>query len=210
MPQKIIIVRHGETQYNAERRLQGWADVPLNKNGLAQAAKVATRLKDEFITTIYSSDHKRAHKTAQKIGLKHSLKPIKTQALREDRMGVFEGWQWEVELDEYKQKLWNERIAARETGDIHWKPEGGESLKEHTDRVKKFLHQIEFKHKNDTIAIVTHGGTINRIIEIYGFKNSTDEYVRFQNTSVTVLTRDKSGYHLEILNDISHIYNIQD
>lgn len=207
MPQKIIIVRHGETQYNAERRLQGWTDVPLNKNGKEQAKKFAERLKNEQITAIYTSDHKRARQTASHIAKLHVLIPHKRQALREDRMGIFEGWQWEKELDPIKQKLWEERIKARLIGDTHWKPDGGESLHEHTFRVKKILDRIMKEHRNETIVIVSHGGTINRIMEIYGFKKSTDEYIRFQNTAVTILSKTKDGYHLEMLNDVAHIYN---
>lgn len=207
MPNKIIIVRHGETQYNVERRLQGWIDIPLNENGHIQAKKVAERLSRESINAIYSSDHLRAFVTASHISLPHHLKPKKSRSLREDNMGIFEGWQWEQEKDKHKQKLWEERIKARERGDLNWKPEGGESIVEHTKRVKKFLNQLETKHKNETILIVSHGGTINRIIEIYGFKPITAEYLRFLNTSVTVISKIKNGYRLEMLNDIAHIYN---
>lgn len=205
MPQKIIIVRHGETQYNVERRLQGWTDIPLNESGHAQAVKVADRLKDELIAAIYSSDHQRAHQTALHIAELHSLTPHKQLALREDRMGIFEGWQWEKEPDAKLQKLWAERDHFHKVGDMHWKVEGGESLMEHTRRVKRFLRRIEIVHPNDTVAVVTHGGTINRIMEIYGFKQITDDYISFKNTSVTILTKNVAGYRLDLLNDISHL-----
>ncbi|MFH2086007.1 MAG: histidine phosphatase family protein [bacterium] len=205
MPQKIIIVRHGETHYNVERRLQGWADIPLNENGHEQAQKVAERLSQEAIEIIYSSDHKRAYETASHIGAKNSLKPLKRKALRENRMGILEGWQWESEPDPIKQNLWSERDLAHNRGDTLWKPEGGESLKEHTARVKKFLKQIEIKHKTGVIMIVSHGGTINRIMEIYGCKKITDDYVRYKNTSVTILIKNKIGYQLYLHNDISHL-----
>lgn len=205
MPQKIIIVRHGETQYNVERRLQGWTDIPLNDNGHVQAEKVAERLKTEIVTAIYSSDHLRAHATAAHIGEHHSLAPIKHQALRENCMGIFEGWCWEKEPDPVKEKLWAERDVAHANGDLLWKPEGGESLEEHTNRVKKFLDRMEAKHKDGIVVIVSHGGTINRILEIYGFKESTDQYISFKNTSITILTRNATGYQLDLLNDTSHL-----
>jgi probable phosphoglycerate mutase len=208
MPQKIIIVRHGETRYNVERRLQGWTDIPLNEHGHEQAAKAADRLSAETVSIIYTSDQQRAHATASHIARKLRLKPHKRRSLREDKMGIFEGWQWEKEIDPYKQKLWEERILARVRMDIHWKAEGAESCYEHTQRVKKFLRQIETKHRDDTVMLVTHGGTINRIMEIYGFRKITDEYTRYQNTAVTILVKDKTGYQLVLHNDISHLLDL--
>jgi len=205
MPQKIIIVRHGETQWNVEHRLQGWTDIPLNDNGLSQAAKVAERLQSETISFIYSSDHQRAHSTAHAIGIKHSLIPIKCKELREDGMGVLEGWTWEDEIDQQKQSIWLARDAAHAKGDMDWKVDGGESLREHTARVKELVCQIESRHLDGTIAIVTHGGTINRLMEIYGFKKITDEYISYKNTSVTILTKSTKGYELTVDNDISHL-----
>lgn len=205
MPQKIILVRHGETQYNVDRRLQGWTDIPLNKNGKQQAKKVANRFKSEPITVIYSSDHKRAKSTARAIAKAKNLKLHQTWKLREDRMGIFEGWQWEHESDPVRQTLWDKRSLARASGDIHWKPEGGESLLEHSLRVKKLLELILSRHQDEIVVIVSHGGTINRIIEYFGFKKHTDEYIRFQNTSVTVITKQDNQYGLEILNDTSHL-----
>jgi broad specificity phosphatase PhoE len=61
------------------------------------------------------------------------------------------------------------------------------------------------KHQDEVVVVVSHGGTINRIIEYFGFKKHTDEYIRFQNTSVTVITKNDRAYKLEILNDISHL-----
>lgn len=139
MPKKIIIVRHGETQWNVERRLQGWSDVPLNDHGHAQAKKVADRLSSESVTVIYSSDHQRAHQTAHHIATLHKLKPIKDKSLREDCMGILEGWCWETEPDQIKEELWEQRTLARKNGDLHWRVEGGESLLEHTHRESKNL-----------------------------------------------------------------------
>lgn len=205
MPRKIIIVRHGETEWNVTRRLQGWSDIPLNPNGREQARQVASRLSHESVTAIYTSDQQRAHATARAIAKLHELKPKRRQALREDRMGVFEGWQWEHEVDPFKQKLWEERTLARANGDLDWKPEGGESLREHARRVKRFVGQIEAKHPDDVVMIVTHGGTINRFMEIFGHKKITDEYTRYKNTSITILIREGDKYTLSLHNDITHL-----
>lgn len=205
MPKRIIIIRHGETQYNVERRIQGWIDIPLNENGHTQAQKLAERLSQELVSQIYTSDQKRAHETAKYISQRLMIKPRKRKALRESRLGIFEGWDWEKKPDVHKQKLWEQRTIARTTGDLNWKVEGGESIKEHLARINKFINQIEKLHPIDTILIVSHGGTINCMLEIYGLKNMTDEYISFKNTSVTILTKKPLGYQLELQNDISHL-----
>lgn len=205
MPKKIIIVRHGETDYNVERRLQGWIDVPLNKQGRQQAKKVALRLIGESITTIYTSDHKRAHATAKSIARELGVKLHKTKALRENNMGVLEGWQWEKEPNQNLQAIWDKHQLAYANMDLDWRPEGGESIREVNNRIQKLIDVIEGNHSEEQIVVVTHGGTINRILEIYGFKKPGDEYIGFKNTSVTILSKTASGYELELLNDITHL-----
>ena len=143
MPDKIIIVRHAETKYNVDRRLQGWLDIPLNKTGREQAQKVAGRLKSENPAAVYSSDHSRAFTTAVHIASHHKLKPIPVPDLREDYLGIFEGWQWEVEKDEVKEKMWQDRHSARERGELHFTVGGCETLHDHALRVQKFIGRIE-------------------------------------------------------------------
>jgi probable phosphoglycerate mutase len=205
MPKKIIIVRHGETEYNVERRLQGWIDIPLNKNGREQAKKVAERLKEEVIAAIYSSDHKRAHTTARHIANAIGIKAKKRTALRENRMGVLEGWQWEKEPNKYLEDIWNKHQFAYANTELDWRPEGGESIREVNNRIQKILDHIEQGHEDEAVVVVTHGGTINRILEIYGFKKPGDEYISFRNTSITILSKTATGYELELLNDITHL-----
>ena len=205
MLKKIIIVRHGETPYNTDHRIQGWTDIPLNDNGHEQAKKVALRLSNEIITAIYASDHERAHVTAKYIAESHGQKVKKRKHLREVKMGIFEGWRWKIDENKELEKLWQEREAAHSRVDLDWKVEGAESLKQHTDRVKKILNQIEKNHADETIVLVSHGATLNRILEIYDLKSITDKYISFQNTSVTILSKSGLGYQLEIVNDISHL-----
>lgn len=205
MPQRIIIVRHGETAYNVERRLQGWTDIELNDNGVIQAEKVAARLRGEQVSAIYSSDLKRAHLTAVKIGNQLGLTPHKRRNLREDTLGLLEGWAWEREPDVHKQQLWDERELAKKTGDLYWNKHQGDSTHSHTQRVRKFFKEIDAKHVGDTVIVVTHGGTMNRIMEIHGFKKTTDDFIGYKNTCVTILVKSGDGYKVEIDNDISHL-----
>lgn len=205
MPRKIIIVRHGETDYNKERRLQGWADIPLNQSGHEQAQKVAIRLKGENPSAIYSSDHQRAFMTALHIGKALNLVPIPTPALREDHLGIFQHWQWEVEKDLVKEKLWIERHEARAKRNLFYRESGTESLHHHLARVKNFLYELEQNHPDHTVIIVSHGGTINRIMEIFNFVDPSEGYVGYKNTSVSVIEKVGEGYTLTLNNDISHL-----
>lgn len=205
MPKKIIIVRHGETQYNVDRRMQGWTNIPLNKTGKEQAKKLADRLKSETITAIYTSDQRRAYLTASYIAKSLSLTPKKRKNIREIKMGIFEGWQWDSTENPTMAKLWQDRELALKRGDIYWDAEGTESTKSLRDRVNKFIDNIERKHQNDSIVIVSHGATLNRLLEGYGVKSTNDEYIAFDNTSVTILTNQDGKYHIEIFNDTSHL-----
>ncbi len=122
----------------------------------------------------------------------------------EHNMGIFEGWQWETEPDPIKQQLWEELLKARAAGDVHWKAKNSESLAEFTTRVHSFTQMLAQKHAGETIIIVTHGGTINRLMEIYGLKKIT-EYISYNNTSLTILTKNGVDYQLGLHNDISHL-----
>jgi probable phosphoglycerate mutase len=205
MPKKIIIVRHGETDYNVERRLQGWIDVPLNKNGKQQAKKVAIRLIGESVVAIYSSDQKRAHTTAKNIAKQLGVKLHKTMKLRENNMGVLEGWQWEKEPNKELEVIWNKHQLAYTNNELDWRPDEGESIREVNARIQRLMDKIERTHGEDQVIVVTHGGTINRILEVYGLKKPGDEYIGFKNTSVTILIKTSTGYELELLNDITHL-----
>uniref|UniRef100_UPI0035AEEA80 histidine phosphatase family protein n=1 Tax=Stutzerimonas kunmingensis TaxID=1211807 RepID=UPI0035AEEA80 len=90
-PTRICLVRHGETEWNAERRIQGQIDIGLNTTGLRQAGAAGRWLKTAGIVALYSSDLKRAWTTAQAIGEALSLLPGAMPQLRERRYGVFEG-----------------------------------------------------------------------------------------------------------------------
>lgn len=204
MPQKIILVRHGETDYNKIHRMQGWIDVPLNSAGRLQARKVGLRLLSEKIDVIYSSDHRRAHVTALAIAKHHNLTPKKRKALRERRMGIFEGWQWEDATDP-RQQLWQERELAHKNGNYDWKAEGEESTVEHLFRVKQYIKKIEYLHVKHNILIVSHGATLNRILEAYNLKNMQDGYISFGNTAITTIVNNNGTYMLETINDISHL-----
>lgn len=199
MPNKIIIVRHGETDFNKQRRIQGWLDIPLNELGLSQASLASTKLAEIQIDAIYSSDLLRAYQTAQIIATKINQAIITRVELRERDMGIFAGWQFESEPDPVKESLWAEFEASRDAEDLSWNKHGGESLAQMSTRIKQFMDHVDRAHHNQTIVIVTHGGTVNRILEHFGIKPASEGFRPIKNAVPLVLSKKLAKYTLEEL-----------
>lgn len=197
MPQKIILVRHGETDYNQQKRMQGWLDIPLNVRGHAQARATAERFIDIHVDALYSSDLVRAHTTAQYIATTVKTPIISTPALRERDMGIFAGWQWEVKTDPSKQALWQEFEHARDQEDFDWNKHQGESLRQMTDRITIFMQHLHTQHVDQTVVLVTHGGTINRLLEHYRLKSARDGFQEVKNASLHILHKRGNHYFHE-------------
>jgi broad specificity phosphatase PhoE len=154
---KLILVRHGETEWNATGRVQGEADIPLNRKGLEQARKVAARLKTEPVDIIYSSSMKRARQTTEAIAKFHKVPIRYSNLIRERKFGKLGG----MPNEEYR------RIREKEGIEFHlFRPPGGENYMDLQKRVKKFLAMIRKKHSSQTVVVVSHGGIIRTIITI--------------------------------------------
>ncbi len=199
MANKIYLIRHGETDYNRQRRMQGWLDIPLNENGHTQAKLAAAKLVGHKIHALYSSDLTRAHQTATYVAKTLSIEITKTTALRETDMGIFAGWAWETEPDEQKEKLWKEFEYARDNHVLDWKSHQGESIGEMLTRVNDFLTELPQKHNNQSVGLVTHGGTINRILEYYNLKESLEGFRMVGNGSIFILSKQQNSYIIENL-----------
>lgn len=197
MPKKIILIRHGETDHNKERRIQGWLDVPLNETGHSQAQAVARLLAKYKLDALYSSDLKRAHQTAHHISTTTKLAIHTTVALRERDMGIFSGWAWESEPDPVKESLWQEFLKSQEHSLRDWKRHQGESLLEMATRVNQFLSQLSTSHQGQSVGLVSHGGTINRILEYFSLKQTTESFRMIRNASILVLHKKTDSYIIE-------------
>lgn len=200
MPKKTFIIRHGETDHNKKGILQGWLDIPLNKTGIIQAKKLAKRLKGEKIHAIYSSDLKRAHDTAKVISDSLTLKIIKSKKLRERFMGDFQGLTWEQVKEKYKgstENFFNSQLSRKKFN--------VETKLQMEKRITSIFDTIIRNHKNQTIAIVTHGGVKKSLLRLLKMKELNENW-RIENTSVTEIIKDNKGkYHLKIIADASHL-----
>lgn len=198
---KIIFVRHGQTEWNKEHRVQGQSDTKLNNEGKKQAKKIAKRLKDEKIDAIYTSTLSRTVDTAKEINKYHNLKIEKLKELDEISFGIFEGMSWD-EAEEKYPEIMNER----EKNKYEYKLPKGESFEELWQRIHKKILEIEKKHKGQNVLIVGHGGA--KIVMLMNFLNKTFDEVRkddIKNTSITIFNIEKGKVKLHIINDHSHL-----
>ena len=159
---RVVAVRHGETAWNADTRLQGQLDIPLNETGRCQAARAGRALAHEGIDAIWSSDLARARETAEAIALAieeatgRRLRVEFDRGLRERGFGAFEGHTY-AEIDVRFAELalrWRRR-------DPSFAPEGGESLIEFHARCIGTATRLAARHAGDTIALVAHGGVLD-------------------------------------------------
>ena len=156
---RICLVRHGETAWNAERRLQGHLDIPLNETGLAQAEATATRLQalGHGFAALYCSDLLRARQTAAAIAHRQALETIQDERLRERHYGLFQGLTYDEA--ERQHPGFYQRFKARELD--FGIPEHGESLLAFSARVGAVLNDIATRHAGQTVLVVTHGGVLD-------------------------------------------------
>ncbi|MCV2219251.1 histidine phosphatase family protein [Thauera sp. Sel9] len=156
---RLCLVRHGETAWNTERRLQGHVDIPLNETGLAQAAATAQRLQalGHGFAALYCSDLMRARQTAAAIARQQALEAIHDERLRERHYGLFQGLTYD-EAERQHPELYR-RFKAREL-DFGF-PQHGESLIAFSSRVDAVLGDIADRHTGQTVLVVTHGGVLD-------------------------------------------------
>ena len=153
---RILAIRHGETAWNRDTRIQGHIDIPLNERGHWQARRAAEALRDEPIAAVYSSDLARAHATAQAIAATRGL-PVHThQGLRERHFGRFEGKTWsEIETGWPDEALaWRKRVPD-------FAPEGGENLLTLRERIATTVHELAARHPGEQVVMVAHGGVLD-------------------------------------------------
>lgn len=199
---RIILVRHGETDWNVAKRYQGHSDIVLNQTGIRQAQFVAARLAPESIQAIYSSDLKRAVETAQYIANKHEL-PVKVHnGFREINFGRWEG-------ATYKQIMADqpELLTAIYRGDNEVCMPEGESFQLVQKRAINVLYECLGKHTGQTIVIVAHGGTLATILCRELGKSLSELWSIQQNyTALSVIEYDHHGKgKVTILNDHEHL-----
>jgi 2,3-bisphosphoglycerate-dependent phosphoglycerate mutase len=199
---RLVLVRHGETAWNASQRIQGFVDEPLNELGRWQAARVAQALAGEGLTRVYASDLERAYATAQAVAGACGIAPVLIDAaLRERGFGVFEG----LTHDEAHERWPDDarRWQAREAG---FTPAGGETLEAFYARCVPAATAIAARHPGETVALVAHGGVLDCLYRAAtGLSLQAPRTWQLGNASINRLLWNGEGLVLVGWNDDAHL-----
>ena len=199
---RIIAVRHGETSWNVDARIQGQLDIQLNDTGRWQARRVGHALSSEQLAAVYSSDLCRAHETARAIGEAARIPVVPHPGLRERRFGLFEGKTFdEIHLNwpDHAQN-WKKRIPE-------WAPpEGGESLLQLRERVSRTVADLASRHRGEQIAVVAHGGVLDTLYRIAtGQEVNSPRTWQLPNGAINRLLWTPEGFTLVGWSDTQHL-----
>jgi probable phosphoglycerate mutase len=196
----LVLVRHGETDWNRQERIQGHIDIPLNGRGQWQAQQAAQALAGQQIERLYSSDLLRAQTTAEMIGDVCGCAVEADSRLREKGFGAWEG----LTFAEIKKRDAAGYARWREDPSLYT-PAGGEGLNETAERVVQAWREIE-ESTAETVALVSHGGTL-RILLRYLLGLAPDSYweIKLGNASLSYLQISPVGNRIISLNDTQHL-----
>ncbi len=200
MATTLLLIRHGQTDWNAAGRWQGHTDIPLNETGQFQAQALAHRLQDWPIHTVYSSDLQRAAATAQQIAQTNNIPLCLEPAWRERFAGRVEGMT-RAEIQAQLPEVW--AVLSQGNADA---PEG-ESYMALRQRVAAAYHHLIEHHPNQMVAVVSHGGTLHNLISyVLGF--SPQQSIPFSlrgNTGLSIVQVEDHRAYVLLLNDTSHL-----
>ncbi len=201
MTTTLILIRHGETTWNREGRIQGHLDSPLTPEGIEQATACAERLKTEGIEQVVASDLQRVRHTAGILTSAMNLPVRYEPALRERGYGIGEGKTY-AEID----ALFPEAFSRTRSTDPHFAIEGGESRQQFYERVTGTLKNIVEEHAGQRILIVTHGGVLG---VIYRWLNdlpvASAHKVDIPNVAYNRVAINDGEWALEVWADSSHL-----
>jgi broad specificity phosphatase PhoE len=154
---RLLLARHGETDWNAGYRFQGHADPPLNATGRAQARELAAMLADRSFAAVYASPLRRAFETAEIVAAPHGLRAVAVEGLREVDVGAWQG----LTRDEVEARFPEQFTRWLAFGE-GW--DDGETYEEMGRRVVTALLELASRHEGETVLGVTHGGPIRAAI----------------------------------------------
>jgi 2,3-bisphosphoglycerate-dependent phosphoglycerate mutase len=198
---RITAIRHGETAWNVDTRIQGQLDISLNETGCWQAEQAGKAMAGESIDVIYSSDLSRAYETALAVAKHHGLTVTVDRDLREREFGVFQGKTFaEIEAQLPEQALaWRKRVPD-------FAPEGGESLLQFRERVAQCLCRLSNENAGKHIIVVSHGGVMDILYrEATSLELQAPRTWQLGNASINRVLWNGEHFSLVGWSDTSHL-----
>ena len=202
---QIYLARHGETEWNAIRRVQGWTDISLSANGIAQAEALGARLAPIPLAAVYSSDLSRALETARLVAARQGLDVTPLRELREKRFGDWEGLT-QTELERDYPALWRRYHTER---DLKAVVPGGETWLQVQTRMAAALQKILAAHSgsHDAVLVVGHGGS-GRMVILEALQAALPTLLRLHLDNASLSRLDfhtRTDSRIVFLNDTSHL-----
>ena len=198
---EILLIRHGETVWNQQGRMQGQHDSPLTPMGLQQARQLARRMKEVDFTALYSSDLGRAHQTARCIADATGHEVFADQGLRERDFGIFEG----LTNAEIRVKYPDDHALFAKR-DPEYRMSGGESAAEFRERVMRTLEAIVQRHPGERIVAVSHGLVLDALYRTAcGMALDVPRGFPLLNCSVNTFRHRPEGWLAVAVCDVAHL-----
>jgi len=198
---QLILIRHGETVWNQQRRMQGHSDSPLSETGVRQARLLARHLKQIAFSALYSSDSGRAQHTARSVAEVTGHDIVLEPRLRERHFGVFEG----LTGSEIEANFSADYARFKSRDQAHVIP-GGESAAQFRARVSACFHEIASRHNGELVVVITHGLVLDVLYRAaLGIPHELPRMHELVNAGINRLRYDGAAWHLEVWADASHL-----
>ncbi|PTM59935.1 histidine phosphatase family protein [Desmospora activa] len=201
METHIYLIRHGETRWNREKRVQGHHDEPLSPEGVEQAQRLAKHMKEWPLDAVYASDLSRAIQTAEMLGRDRGLEVKPCPEIRERFFGEWEG----LPIEEVKRNHPDEWEEVWYRGGCY----GVEKAEDAQRRMMTWLEELLERHRGQRVAVVSHGGSINAVLDKVSRGEHGPGRTRIRNTAVShLLHHREEGWRVVTVNQDDHLQKV--
>ncbi len=204
MKTTLVLVRHGQTEWNVVGRIQGHGDSPLTALGVCQAEAMSQRLRDEQFDAIVSSDLGRARRTAELL-MPGCIANIRLEpGLRERAFGDAEGSTYAQIAGKHP-----EMFSREKETDPHYAPAGGESRQQHLDRVRATLVSLAEQEAGSRILVVTHGGVLSCVYRwLHDIPTAAPHPIDIPNVAYNRIGLQANKWAVEVWGDVQHLVGV--
>lgn len=206
----FYVVRHGETEWNVKKLMQGHSNSPLTTNGIKQARETAKKMRNIHFDEVFSSDLERAKQTAEIIALEKKLAVKTTQLLREKNLGHYEGKKYTIFQTELKKYL-EEFESLNEDSKKKYRYPTMESDEDVVTRFITFIREIAVAYPDKTVLLTTHAGVIGNFLIHLGLWTYKDQFkkkvknggfLKFKSDGIDFFMLESKGIEVEIPNKL--------